>query len=94
MGNSLHLSMGRTLPRHGLLGEEWVFLMVQQVNNLSAMQEMQVCSTGWEDSLEENMATHSSIAWRIPRTEEPGRLRSMELQRVDMTEYTGLQGRE
>ena len=38
---------------------------------------------GWEDSLEEGMATHSSIlAWRIPWTEEPGRLQSMMLQRV------------
>ena len=38
---------------------------------------------GWEDLLEEEMATHSSIlAWRIPWTEEPGGLQSMELQRV------------
>jgi len=37
-------------------------------------QEMQVRSLGWEDSLEEDMVTYSSIlAWRIPRTEEPGR---------------------
>ena len=36
---------------------------------------------GWEDPLEEDMATHSSIlAWRIPRTQEPGRLQSVELQ--------------
>ena len=42
-----------------------------------------VSSLGWEDSLEEKMATHSSIlAWRIPCTEEPGRLQSMESQRV------------
>ena len=42
-----------------------------------------VSSLGWEDSLEEKMATHSSIlAWRIPCTEEPARLRSMESQRV------------
>ena len=41
------------------------------------MQEMQVQSLGWEDPLEEGMATHSSIlAWRIARTEEPGRLQS------------------
>ena len=39
---------------------------------------MQVWSLGWEDPLEEGMATHSSIlAWRIPGTEEPGRLQSM-----------------
>ena len=45
---------------------------------------------GWEDPVEEGMATHSSIlAWRIPWTEEPGRLWSMELQRdtTEVTEY-------
>ena len=42
------------------------------------MQEMQVQSLGWEDPLEKEMATHSSIlAWEIPWTEEPGRLQSM-----------------
>ena len=47
------------------------------------MQETWVPSLGWEDSLEKKMATHSSIlAWRIPWTEEPGRLQSMGLQRV------------
>ena len=47
------------------------------------MQETWVWSLGWEDSLEEGMATHSSIlAWRIPRTEEPGGLQSMGSQRV------------
>ena len=44
---------------------------------------MRVLSLSWEDPLEEGMATHSSIlAWRIPWTEEPGRLQCMELQRV------------
>jgi len=56
------------------------------VKNLLAMQEMQkmwVQSLGWEDPLEEGMATHSSIlAWRIPWTEEPGRLLCIGLQRV------------
>ena len=56
------------------------------VKNLSATQEMQetrVQFLGQEDSLEEGMATHSSIlAWRIPRTEEPGGLQSRESQRV------------
>ena len=47
------------------------------------MPEMQVRSLGWEDPLEEGMATHSSIlAWRIPWTEEPGGLQSMGSQRV------------
>ena len=50
------------------------------------MQEMQVRSLGQEDPLEKEMATHSSIlAWRIPRTEEPGRLQSMESQELDTT---------
>ena len=47
------------------------------------MQEMQVQSLGQEDPLEEEMSTHSSIlAWKIPWTEEPGRLQSMGSQRV------------
>ena len=53
------------------------------VKNLPVMQEMQVQSLGWEDLLEKEMATHSSIlAWRSPWTEEPGRLQSIGLQRV------------
>ena len=53
------------------------------VKNLSAMQETWVQSLGQEDPLEKRRATHSSIlAWRIPWTEEPGRLQSMGLQRV------------
>ena len=45
----------------------WVSLVIQMVKNLPAMQETWVQSLGWEDSLEEGMATHSSIlAWRIP----------------------------
>ena len=47
------------------------------------MQEIQVQSLGWEDPLEKEMATHSTIfAWKIPRTEEPGGLQSIGLQRV------------
>ena len=47
------------------------------------MQEMQIPSLGWEDPLEQEMATHSSIlAWKIPLTEKPGRLQSMGLLRV------------
>ena len=53
------------------------------VKNLSAIWETQVQSLGWEDPLEEGMATHcGSLAWRIPQTEETGGLQSMELQRV------------
>ena len=47
-------------------------LVAQTVKRLSAMQETRVWSLGWEDPLEKEMATHSSIlAWRIPWTEEP-----------------------
>ena len=57
--------------------------MVQLVKNPPAMRETWVQSLGWEDPLEKEMATHSSIlAWTIPWTDEPGRLESMELQRV------------
>ena len=57
------------------------------VKNLPAVQETWVLSLGWENPLEEGMATHSSIlAWRIPWTEEPGGLQTMESQRVDTTE--------
>ena len=53
------------------------------VKNLSAMQETQFRSLGWEDPLEKRMAIHSNIlAWRIPWTEEPGRLLSTGSQRV------------
>ena len=55
--------------------------MGQTVENLPAMQETGVRSLGWEDPLEKGLATHSSIlAWRVPWTEEPGRLQSMGLQ--------------
>ena len=52
------------------------------MNKLPAMQETQVWSLGWEDPLEKEMATHSSIlAWETPWTEEPGGLQSMGLQK-------------
>ena len=52
--------------------------MVQTVKNLPAMQETWVRSLGWEDPLEKGMATHSStLAWKIPWTEEPGGQQSM-----------------
>ena len=58
-------------------------LVSQMVKNLPAMRVAWVPSLGWEDPQEEEMATHSSIlAWRIPWTEEPGRLQSMGLQIV------------
>ena len=61
----------------------WASLVAQMVKRLSAMQETQVRSLGWEDPLEKEMAAHSSIlAWKIPWTAEPGRLPSMGSQRV------------
>ena len=55
----------------------WASLVTQRA---PAMQENWVCSLSWEDSLEKGMATHSSsLAWRIPWTEEPGELQSMGL---------------
>ena len=54
----------------------------QTVKRLSALQKTWIRSLGWEDSLEEEMAPHSSaLAWKIPWMEEPGRLQSMESQR-------------
>ena len=58
--------------------------MAQTVEHLPAMQETQVQSLGWEDLPEKEMATHPSILdWKIPRTEEPGRV-----------QFTGSQGVE
>ena len=58
-------------------------LVAQRVKNLLAGLETQVRFLGWEDPLEKEMATYSSIlAWKIPWTEEPGGLQSMGLQRV------------
>ena len=58
--------------------------MAQSVKSLPAMQETCVGSLGWEDPLQKEMATHSSIlAWEIPWTEEPGRLQSIGSQRVE-----------
>ena len=59
------------------------FLVAQTVKHLPAMWETWVQPLGWEDLLEEEMATHSStLAWKILWTEEPGRLQSMGSQRV------------
>ena len=56
------------------------------VKNPPAMQQTQVEFIGWENPLEKGLATHSSIfAWRIPWTEEPGRLQSLESQELDTT---------
>ena len=55
-----------------------LFSMAQLVKNLPTMQETQVLSLAWEDTLEKEMAAHSSVlAWKIPWTREPGGLQSM-----------------
>ena len=57
--------------------------MAQMVKRLSTMQETGVRSLGWEDPLEKEMAIYSrTIAWKIPWTEEPGRLQSVDSQTV------------
>ena len=63
------------------------------VKHLSTVRETQVPSLGWEDPLEKEMAPHfSTLAWKIPWTEEPGRLQSMGSQRVrhDLTTLLSL----
>ena len=61
----------------------WASLVAHIVKNLPAMWETQVQPLGQEDPLDKGMDTHSSIlAWRIPRTEEPGGLQSMGSQRI------------
>ena len=64
-------------------------MVSQMVKNLPAMQETGVQSLGCEDPLEKRMATHSSIlAWRIPWTEEPGRLQPMGSQsQIQLSDY-------
>ena len=62
---------------------KWASLVAQMVKCLPAMRETWVQSLGWEDPLEREMETHSStLAWKIPWTEEPGTLQSMGLQIV------------
>ena len=64
----------------------WASLVAQTVNNLPAVQEIQVRLLGWEDPLEKEMAIHSSIlAWKIPWTGESGGLQSLGLQELDTT---------
>ena len=81
---SIHRNWFQDPPQIPKSAHELMFVMVtQMVKNLPALQETQVRSLGREDPLEEGMATHpSTLAWRIPWTEEPGRLQSMGLQRV------------
>ena len=67
----------------GCIGSSLSSLVAQIVKRLSTMWETWVRSLVWEDPLEKEMAIHSgTIAWKIPRTEEPGRLQPMGSQRV------------
>ena len=69
-----------------LWANNFLFHWAQMVKNLPAMWETWVLSWSWEDPLEKGMATHSSIlAWRIPRTEEPGGLTSWGHKELVMT---------
>ena len=62
---------------------KWASLLAQMVGNLPSMQKTQIQPLGLENPLEKGMATHPSIlAWRIPLTEEPDAVQSMESQRV------------
>ena len=77
-GTSVHGGSAAGAAESRLLGSGRASLGAQSVKNLPAMQETQVPPLGWEDPLEEGMATHSSVlAWRIPWTEEPGGLQSV-----------------
>ena len=70
----------------GLMGKVGLMeasLVAQRLQHLPGMWDTQVRSLGWEDPLEKEMAIHfSTLAWRIPWKEEPGRLQSTESQRV------------
>ena len=69
--NEAHLDFSPGIPFRASL-------VAQSVKNLPAVQKTQIRLPGWEDPLEKEMATYSSVlAWRIPWTEEPGRLQSM-----------------
>ena len=74
----------RDLGAVSLEERDWTLLLVaQRLKHLPPVQETWVRSLGWEDPLEKEMATHSSIlAWRIPWTEQPGRLQFTGSQRV------------
>ena len=67
--------MRGTWSLSSVINGQWTYLVAQMVKRLPTMEETQVQSLGWEDLLEKEMATHSSIlAWKIPWTEEPDKL--------------------
>ena len=71
----IYLKISCYLDFSGICSKALASLVAQTVKNLPAVWETWILSPGWEDPLEKETATHSSIlAWRIPQTEEPGRL--------------------
>ena len=81
----------KSCKEYELFSLYWASLVAQMVKNVPSAQESWVWSLGLEDPLEEGMATRSSIlAWRIPWTEETGRLQCMELQRVGYGRATNI----
>ena len=87
---SLIRGLGRS-PGEGIsypLQYSWASLMTQMIKNPLAMWNTWVQSLGWEDPLEEGMATHSDIlAWRIPWTQEPGGYSPWGHEESDTTEW-------
>ena len=82
MAGMLHLSNWELKTQFNNYDKFRVSLVAQMVKSLPAIQETWVQSLGWEDHLEKEMATYSSIlAWRIPWTEESGGFQSMGLQK-------------
>ena len=78
----LYITLKNSLPSNKIFIKR-ASLVAQMVKRLPAMQETWVRFLGWEDPLEKEMAIHSStLAWKIPWTEEPDRLQSMGLERV------------
>ena len=82
----VYINIHEFIPTFSVSGQHhWAFLVAQKVKNLPAMWETWLLSLGWEDPLDEGMATHSWVVFlpgESPRTEEPGRLQSMGLQKV------------
>ena len=77
--------------KYKLYTQNWASLVAQTVKNLPAMQETPGWSLGWDDPLEKDMATLSSIlAWRIPWTEEPSGLQSRGNQELGRTKQLSL----
>ena len=77
-----HLDSASEMPIKVMQMKTGASLMAQMVKRLPTMRKTRVRSLSWEDPLEKEMATHSNIlAWKIPWTEEPGRLQFMGLQK-------------